>query len=220
MVRVSDIYPILFDHWWAVQSPQVPNLIRFRGLREVAAIPHRHIPRQNIVNKQDKPFPRKDDEYLFKLLKELRDFPMESQNYIGPQVPKKVSLNEKFKSRFKCKNCSFSGRTLTLGGHLAEERNSSCRLFYMRELEEEKLKKAPELAFMEEVASDPASAEPSANSQSTDAAELSMLVPEVKIRLAKERPFRQVCSHQPRCKDETFGKRMTTKQNPFRKFSE
>ena len=71
----------------------------------------------------------------------------------------------------------------------------------MRELEDKKQVQAYGFnisAFMEEEVSEPPAAGTSASSQS-DADQLSMLVPEaemlepeVKIRLAKERPFRQV----------------------------
>ena len=76
--------------------------------------------------------------------------------------------------------------------------SSSCRLAYMRELEDQKqqVTQFDISAFMEEESEPPA--ETSASSRSADANELTMLVPEVKmfepevkIRLAKERPFRQ-----------------------------
>ena len=119
--------------------------------------------------------------------------PMESQNYIKP-------LEAQAKKTFECKACSWTGESL--GAHLANFKTSStCRLSYMRELEDKKQVQAYGFnisAFMEEEVSEPPAAGTSASSQS-DADQLSMLVPEVKmlepevkIRLAKERPFRQM----------------------------
>ena len=129
------------------------------------------------------------------------EFPKESQNYIDDIEPpvfrgrgRYLGVGELRTEKFKCKNCSWTGNQtgLTLGGHLVQKANLSCRLLYMRELKE---REAPLAAYMEEAEPDQPSAGMSTNDQSdADAAELNMLVPEVKIRLAKERPFRQVNS--------------------------
>ena len=133
------------------------------------------------------------------------EFPKESQNYIDdiepPVASQYLGFGELRTERFKCKNCSWTGnqtgltlgqRHSALGSHLAQKANLSCRLLYMRELNE---REAPLSAYMEEAESDQTSEGTSTNDQSdADAAELNMLVPEVKIRLAKERPFRQVYS--------------------------
>ena len=127
------------------------------------------------------------------------EFPKDSQNYIDDDIEPPVTsqylgFGELRTEKFKCKNCSWTGKSspfqtgMTLGGHLAQEPNLSCRLLYMRELNEQK---APLSAYMEEAESDEPSAGTSASCQS-DGPELNMLVPEVRIRLAKERPFRQV----------------------------
>ena len=139
------------------------------------------------------------------------EFPKESQNYIDdiehPVASQYLGFGDIYgelrTEKFKCKNCSWTGKSpdenqkglflggqRSLGGHLAQEANLSCRLLYMRELNE---KKAPLSAYMEEAESDQTSQGTSASCQS-DGPELNMLVPEVKIRLAKERPFRQVYS--------------------------
>ena len=136
------------------------------------------------------------------------EFPKESQNYIDgiepPVASQYLGFGELRTERFKCKNCSWTGKSpdenqkglflggqRSLGGHLAQEANLSCRLLYMRELNE---KEAPLSAYMEEADQTDQTSEGTSTNCQSDGPELNMLVPEVKIRLAKERPFRQVYS--------------------------
>ena len=118
---------------------------------------------------------------------------MESQNYIKPPVVAQA------KKTFECKACSWTGESL--GAHLANfKTSSSCRLSYMRELEDKKQVQAYGFnisAFMEEeepeqpVAGISATSRSEADKRSMLVPEAEMFEPEVKIRLAKERPFRQ-----------------------------
>ena len=118
-----------------------------------------------------------------------KEFPKNSQNYID--YPSNISPGPSQNSigateKAECKTCSWTGRTgQSLGSHLVSEKNSVCRRLYVEEMERESWEKK----WLEyEAKSDQPSSAKVADCLSD--AELNMLVPQVKIRLAKERPFK------------------------------
>lgn len=110
------------------------------------------------------------------------DHSKESQNYID--YPSNPSSSQNYigaTEKAECRTCSWTGKSL--GSHLVAEKNSECRRLYVEQMESEGWE-AKQMKRLED--------EAKCEDCHADAAELNMLVPEVKIRLAKERPFRQV----------------------------